>query len=188
MTTDTTTRRLSTLAATALLLAAAIGIFEQHARGQARPAAVTPADYLRWRTELRNWGRWGPNDQKGTANLITPAKVQEAAKLVKAGIVVSMSHAVPQKVAADVGEAQVFKRTTNNIRRHRHDRQLSGQLPRPRRGPHRRLLSLLLRRADVQRLLGQGQHHARSRMQRRAASWDAATASSRARSSTTCRS
>jgi len=115
VTTDTTTRRLSTLAATALLLAAAIGIFEQHARGQARPAAVTPADYLRWRTELRNWGRWGPNDQKGTANLITPAKVQEAAKLVKAGIVVSMSHAVPQKVAADVGEAQVFKRTTNNI-------------------------------------------------------------------------
>src|SRR5262245_5812667 len=46
-------------------------------------STVTPDDYKRWRTELRNWGRWGPNDQKGTANLITPQKVQEAARLVR---------------------------------------------------------------------------------------------------------
>lgn len=29
--------------------------------------------------QLRNWGRWGPEDQKGAVNLITPAKVQSAA-------------------------------------------------------------------------------------------------------------
>ena len=115
MTTDTTTRRLSTLAATALLLAAAIGIFEQHARGQARPAAVTPADYLRWRTELRNWGRWGPNDQKGTANLITPAEGAGSRQTGRAGIVVSLPHAVPQKEAADVGRSAGLPRTTNSI-------------------------------------------------------------------------
>ena len=46
-------------------------------------STVTPADYLRWRTELRNWGRWGANDQKGTANLITEKKVLEAARLVR---------------------------------------------------------------------------------------------------------
>jgi len=112
---ETPVRRISLPGAIALLLALVIGAFEPHARGQTRPAPVTPADYLRWRTELRNWGRWGPNDQKGTANLITAAKVQEAARLVKSGIVVSMAHAVQQKVAADVGEAQVFKRTTNSI-------------------------------------------------------------------------
>ena len=54
-------------------------------------STVTPADYLRWRTELRNWGRWGPNDQKGTANLITEKKVLEATRLVRSGIVVSMA-------------------------------------------------------------------------------------------------
>src|SRR5688572_27908449 len=66
-------------------------------------STVTPDDYKRWRTELRNWGRWGPNDQKGTANLITPEKVQSAARLVRSGIVVSLAGAVPQQEAADVG-------------------------------------------------------------------------------------
>ena len=107
--------RISAWLASALLLALIVGIFALRATGQTPSPMVTPADYLRWRTELRNWGRWGPNDQKGTANLITPSKVQEATKLVKAGLVVSMSHAVPQAVAADVGEAQVFHRTTNGI-------------------------------------------------------------------------
>src|SRR5437870_6756318 len=81
----------------------------------ARSAAVTPADYLRWRTELRNWGRWGPNDQKGTANLITPAKVQSSARLVRSGIVVSLAHPVPQQQAADVPAGAIFHRTTNAI-------------------------------------------------------------------------
>lgn len=26
-----------------------------------------------------NWGRWGPDDQLGTVNLITPDKIREAA-------------------------------------------------------------------------------------------------------------
>ena len=98
----------------ALLVVAAAGISRLSAQGQSR-AAVTPADYLRWRTELRNWGRWGPNDQKGTANLITPAKVQSAAKLVKTGIVVSLAHPVPQEVSVDTPAASVFHRTTNAI-------------------------------------------------------------------------
>jgi kynurenine formamidase len=92
-----------------------VGLFQQRAHGQNGSAAVTPADYLRWRTTLKNWGRWGPDDQKGTANLITPAKVQSAVALVKAGLVVSMAHAVIQTTAADVGEGQVFHRTTNSI-------------------------------------------------------------------------
>ncbi len=36
---------------------------------------------------VSNWGRWGPDDQKGTLNFITPAKVAAAAALVKRGAV-----------------------------------------------------------------------------------------------------
>jgi kynurenine formamidase len=32
-----------------------------------------------------NWGRWGPNDEIGTLNLVTDAKVREAAALVRSG-------------------------------------------------------------------------------------------------------
>lgn len=35
--------------------------------------------------ELSNWGRWGTEDQIGTLNFVTPAKVVEAAALVRRG-------------------------------------------------------------------------------------------------------
>lgn len=52
---------------------------------------VTQADLDRWKTEHSNWGRWGKDDQKGTLNLITPAKRREAARLVKDGEAVSLA-------------------------------------------------------------------------------------------------
>lgn len=39
---------------------------------------------------VKNWGRWGPDDQLGTLNYITPQKVREAAGLVRSGRRVSM--------------------------------------------------------------------------------------------------
>jgi hypothetical protein len=50
-------RRFTFLMAGALILTSIIASREPLAQGQSR--TVTPADYLRWRTELRNWGRWG---------------------------------------------------------------------------------------------------------------------------------
>ena len=41
--------------------------------------------------KLKNWNRWGPDDNKGTLNYITPEKVNAAASLVKRGRSVSMS-------------------------------------------------------------------------------------------------
>lgn len=38
-----------------------------------------------------NWGRWGPHDQLGTVNLITPEKVREAVALVKVGKTISLT-------------------------------------------------------------------------------------------------
>jgi kynurenine formamidase len=40
-----------------------------------------------------NWGRWGPEDQRGTLNLITPAMIVAAASLVREGAAVSLSAA-----------------------------------------------------------------------------------------------
>ena len=34
---------------------------------------------------LKNWGRWGAEDRKGTLNYVTPDKVSAAAALVKSG-------------------------------------------------------------------------------------------------------
>jgi kynurenine formamidase len=49
--------------------------------------------------ELNNWGRWGDADQRGTVNLITPAKRQAAQALVKTGRTVSLARDVtPQPV------------------------------------------------------------------------------------------
>jgi kynurenine formamidase len=40
---------------------------------------------------VKNWGRWGAEDQLGTLNYITPRKVREAAGLVRSGRRVSMA-------------------------------------------------------------------------------------------------
>ena len=107
--------RLKTLIIGGLFVVGVVG-GSQPANGQSQAeATVTPADYLRWRTEFKNWGRWGPDDQRGTSNLITAQKVRDAAGLVNAGIVISLAHAVPQVAAADVGENGLFRRTTNGI-------------------------------------------------------------------------
>lgn len=35
---------------------------------------------------VKNWGRWGADDQLGTINLITPARRKRAAALVQDGV------------------------------------------------------------------------------------------------------
>ncbi|HVX21684.1 MAG TPA: cyclase family protein [Acidimicrobiales bacterium] len=45
---------------------------------------------LEYFTSLSNVGRWGPDDELGTMNFVTPAKVVEAARLVVSGRVVSV--------------------------------------------------------------------------------------------------
>ena len=41
--------------------------------------------------QYRNWGRWGPDDELGTVNNITPDKIVEAAGLVRKGKVFSLA-------------------------------------------------------------------------------------------------
>jgi kynurenine formamidase len=52
--------------------------------------AVPDEDQVRsWFSALSNWGRWGPDDERGTLNHITPASRLAAARLVTEGEVVS---------------------------------------------------------------------------------------------------
>jgi len=41
--------------------------------------------------EVSNWGRWGPNDERGTLNWITPEVIAKAARLVKKGRVYNLA-------------------------------------------------------------------------------------------------
>lgn len=60
------------------------------------PTAAQIVGYLRSR---RNWGRWGPEDQRGTLNLITASKRAEAARLATTGRVVPLSRPWPTRPA-----------------------------------------------------------------------------------------
>jgi kynurenine formamidase len=51
--------------------------------------------------QLKNWGRWGADDQHGALNLITPERVREAAALVRAGRSVSLSLPWDKEVGPD---------------------------------------------------------------------------------------
>ncbi len=55
---------------------------------------VSVAEFEEIFESVKNWGRWGPDDQLGTLNLITPERVREAAALVRSGRRVSMAIAV----------------------------------------------------------------------------------------------
>jgi kynurenine formamidase len=49
---------------------------------------------------VSNWRRWGADDQRGTLNLITPARVAAATRLVRSGRSVSLSNLLSK--AADI--------------------------------------------------------------------------------------
>ena len=75
------------------------------AAASAQPAAAPPplgaADIREMFDELSNWGRWGDNDQRGTLNLVTPAKRRQAAALVREGLSVSLSQNLSTEQAVD---------------------------------------------------------------------------------------
>lgn len=83
-----------------------------HPSTQDPSVMVTPEQMLRWETELSNWGRWGPDDQRGTLNLITPEKTREAARLVRDGVSVSLGHFVTEEEAID---SQTFAPTVHRM-------------------------------------------------------------------------
>ena len=51
---------------------------------------VSIAEFEQIFESVKNWGKWGPDDQLGTMNYITPEHVKAAAGLVRSGRRVSM--------------------------------------------------------------------------------------------------
>jgi len=83
-----------------------IGVAVSGRAPSAQPApgaapAVTAQDITKWMKELSNWGRWGKEDQRGTLNLITPAKRKQALLLARDGTAVSLAHTVDKAQAPD---------------------------------------------------------------------------------------
>ena len=86
-----------------LLVTARLGSAQPavHPSTQDPQVRVTLQQIAQWESELSNWGRWGPDDQRGTLNLITPDKTREAAALVTDGVSVSLGHFVSEEEAID---------------------------------------------------------------------------------------
>ena len=90
-----------------LLLAGLVGVAPLTLGPHAQEAdtsgpLVSETQFERWQTDLSNWGRWGPDDELGMANLITPAKRAEAASLVTEGLTVSLSSDAQNYESLDV--------------------------------------------------------------------------------------
>lgn len=56
-----------------------------------RATNVSLEDFEAIFESVKNWGRWGPDDERGTLNYITPDHVRHAATLVRSGRTVSMA-------------------------------------------------------------------------------------------------
>ncbi len=56
------------------------------------PQRVSRDVYEQWMQRLTNSGRWGPGDQLGTLNFITPTSRLAAAQLVRDGVSISLAH------------------------------------------------------------------------------------------------
>ena len=59
------------------------------------------AEFDQMFNQVKNWGRWGKDDQLGAANLITEATRTRAIALAKNGIVVGLAHEALKEIAAD---------------------------------------------------------------------------------------
>jgi kynurenine formamidase len=56
-----------------------------------RPPNISLAEFEALFESVKNWGRWGPDDVRGTLNYITPEHLKRATGLVRSGRSVSMS-------------------------------------------------------------------------------------------------
>ena len=75
---------------------------------------VSRAEFDRWMEEISNWGRWGPEDELGTLNLITDETRRAAAGLVEDGVSVSM--ALDLNTERDALNANPFEHTLSTSR------------------------------------------------------------------------
>ena len=86
----------------AAVVLAAVGRPPAAAQESSGPPLVSQEQFDRWLVELSNWGRWGPDDELGAFNLITPARRAAAAGLVSEGFTVSLASNAQDHESVDV--------------------------------------------------------------------------------------
>ena len=64
---------------------------------ETEPPTPTTEDLGRLFDSLKNWGRWGDDDEIGALNHLTPAHRAAAAALVSDGVTVSLAHDLPTR-------------------------------------------------------------------------------------------
>lgn len=84
----------------------------KHAMSDA--AKPDEAEVLGYFESLSNWGRWGPDDELGTLNYVTPSKRAAAADLAREGVAVSCAWDIDTVPRVDhiAGPAQRFMLAT----------------------------------------------------------------------------
>jgi kynurenine formamidase len=65
------------------------------------PAPVSQADFEAMFERVKTWGRWGPDDERGTMNYLTPTHVAAAARLVRSGRTASMAIPINKTAGPD---------------------------------------------------------------------------------------
>jgi kynurenine formamidase len=77
-------------------------------------ADVTAAEFATLFHSLQSWGRWGVEDELGALNLLTADRVAAAARLVRSGVVVSLSLPLNTRTAPDCPTPAEFRMTQHN--------------------------------------------------------------------------
>ena len=65
---------------------------------------MTEAQFRELFTSVSNWGRWPGNGGRGALNHLTPARVAAAARLVEAGVTITLSQPLRTEAGVDVPE------------------------------------------------------------------------------------
>lgn len=78
---------------------------------EASPRVPTEDEVVGYVEQLSNWGRWGPDDQLGTLNFVTPEVRQRAAGVVRDGVTVSLAMEM-RTVPPHLGPVQRFMMLT----------------------------------------------------------------------------
>ena len=97
----------ASLAAAAAPLAAQTATRSAATRATSRARDLTDAELEAMFRRCSNTGKWGPNDELGTLNYITPAKRIAAARLVKTGEVVSVGRDLTTRQSKTNGQPVV---------------------------------------------------------------------------------
>ena len=95
------TQTLQVLIAALISMFLLFGPMNPDSAAQVSGPFVSQEQFQRWQEELPNWGRWGPDDELGTLNLIIPEKRRQAAGLVQSGVTVSLARTVDTVESTD---------------------------------------------------------------------------------------